>query len=42
MAKAGRRLDDLTATLASGLTRRPRTQVETEIAKSPGMPGSGG
>jgi len=33
MAKAGRRLDDLTATLASGLTRRPRTQVETEIAK---------
>jgi len=33
MAKAGRRLDDLAATLARGRARRSRTKVETEIAK---------
>jgi transposase len=32
LAKAGRRLDELAATLARGKTRRPRAQVETEIA----------
>ncbi len=32
LAKAGRRLDELAATLARGQTRRPRSQVETEIA----------
>jgi transposase len=33
LAKATRRLDELAATLARGKTRRPRTQVEAEIAK---------
>lgn len=33
LAKAGGRLDELAATLARGKTRRPRTQVEAEIAK---------
>lgn len=32
LAKAGARLDDLAATLARGKTRRPREQVEAEIA----------
>ncbi|MGH3587156.1 MAG: IS1634 family transposase, partial [Pseudonocardia sp.] len=32
LAKASARLDDLAATLARGKTRRPREQVETEIA----------
>ena len=32
LAKAGRRLDDLAATLARGATRRPRAKVEAEIA----------
>ena len=32
LAKAGARLDDLAATLARGRTRRPREQVEAEIA----------
>jgi transposase len=31
LAKAGRRLDELAATLARGKTRRPRAKVETEI-----------
>jgi hypothetical protein len=33
LAKAGRRLDDLAATLARGKTRRGRDQVTAEIAK---------
>jgi hypothetical protein len=33
LAKAGRRLDELAATLACGKTRRPRSKVEIEIAK---------
>ena len=33
LAKAGRRLDELAATLARGKTRRARPAVETEIAK---------
>ena len=32
LAKAGRRLDELAATLARGKTRRPRAKVEAEIA----------
>jgi transposase len=32
LAKAGRKLDELAATLARGKTRRPRGKVETEIA----------
>jgi hypothetical protein len=32
LAKAGRKLDDLAATLARGKTRRPRQKVEAEIA----------
>ena len=32
MAKAGRKLDELAATLARGKTRRPRQKVEAEIA----------
>jgi transposase len=32
LAKAGRKLDELAATLARGKTRRPRQKVETEIA----------
>jgi len=32
LAKAGRRLDELAATLARGKTRRPRGKVEAEIA----------
>ena len=33
LAKAGRKLDELAATLARGKTRRPRAKVEAEIAK---------
>ncbi len=33
LAKAGRRLDELAATLARGKTRRPRAKVEAEIGK---------
>ncbi|MGH3320113.1 MAG: IS1634 family transposase [Streptosporangiaceae bacterium] len=33
LAKAGRKLDELAATLARGKTRRPRATVETEIGK---------
>jgi transposase len=33
LAKAGRKLDELAATLARGKTRRPREKVETEIAE---------
>ena len=33
MAKAGRKLDELAATLARGKTRRPRHKVEAEIGK---------
>ena len=33
LAKAGRKLDELAATLARGKTRRPRTKVEAEIAR---------
>src|SRR6266567_2696760 len=33
LAKAGRRLDELAATLSRGKTRRPRPKVEAEIAK---------
>ena len=33
LAKAGRKLDDLAATLARGKTRRPRDKVEAEIAE---------
>jgi transposase len=36
LAKAGRRLQELAATLARGKTRRPRAQVQTEIAKITG------
>jgi transposase len=32
LAKAGKKLDDLAATLARGKTRRPRAKVEAEIA----------
>jgi hypothetical protein len=32
LAKAGRKLDELAATLARGKTRRPREKVEAEIA----------
>ena len=32
LAKAGRKLDELVATLARGKTRRPRQKVEAEIA----------
>ena len=31
LAKAGKKLDELAATLARGKTRRPRTKVEAEI-----------
>ena len=31
MAKAGKKLDELAATLARGKTRRPRDKVEAEI-----------
>ena len=33
LAKAGRKLDELAATLARGKTRRPRSKVEAEIEK---------
>ena len=33
LAKAGRKLDELAATLARGKTRRPRAKVEAEIGK---------
>ncbi len=33
LAKAGRKLDELAATLARGKTRRPRPKVEAEIAR---------
>jgi len=33
LAKAGRKLDELAATLARGKTRRPRAKVEAEITK---------
>jgi transposase len=35
LAKAGRRLDELAATLARGKTRRPREKAEAEIARKP-------
>jgi len=42
LAKAGRRLDELAATLARGKTRRPRAKVETEITAITVTPGYGG
>jgi len=38
LAKAGRKLDELAATLARGKTRRPRGKVEAEIAAITGKP----
>ena len=38
LAKAGRKLDELAATLARGKTRRPREKVEAEIASITGKP----
>jgi transposase len=38
LAKAGRKLDELAATLARGKTRRPREKVEAEIAAITGKP----
>ena len=38
MAKAGKKLDELAATLARGKTRRPRDKVETEIASITARP----
>jgi transposase len=38
LAKTGRKLDELAATLARGKTRRPREKVEAEIASITGKP----
>ena len=38
LAKAGRKLDELAATLARGKTRRPREKVEAEITAITGKP----
>ncbi len=38
LAKTGRKLDELTATLARGKTRRPREKVEAEITSITGKP----
>ena len=38
LAKAGKKLDELAATLARGKTRRPRDQVEAEIASITAKP----
>jgi len=38
LAKAGKKLDELAATLARGRTRRPRDKVEAEIASITGKP----
>jgi transposase len=38
LAKAGRKLDELAATLARGKTRRPREKVEAEIAANTAKP----
>ena len=40
LAKAGKKLDELAATLARGKTRRARDKVEAEIERSPASPGS--
>jgi len=42
LAKAGRKLDELAATLARGKTRRVRAKVEAEIGRSPTTRGCGG
>ena len=38
LAKAGKKLDELAATLARGKTRRPRDKVQAEIEQITGKP----